>query len=157
MAASAVRLDALLCDHAQPGGDGKLYVAGAGTSSFVVMADATQQWVRIGVAGTASLPSAVGQVHEVAVWVEDDEGRTRPLRPPRASDPLLARIVGRVEVTAHLDPSWSLDHVLPFCVTFEALLDGPGGLTVVVGFDGTEARRLPCRVLTVEMPRSEDS
>ncbi len=147
-------VDAVLCDHVQPGGDGKLYVAGAGTSRFGIVTDATTFWVRIGVAATVT--AAVGDEgpSELAIWAADGDGRTLPIRPPPGSTEPLAVIVGRVEVPPQPEPGRRRHHVIPACVMFEAEASGALAGTVIVALDRVIQRRLPFEVVVVVAPPS---
>lgn len=149
------RVDALLCDHVQPGGDGKLYVAGGGASAFAVVAEQAPFWVRFGVAGTVTLTDVAEGGYDVAVWAEDLDGVRLGIRPPlHRGDPLSA-VRGRLDPTGRVDPDRQGDHVLALCISFEAEVGGPGEGVVVVAVEHAEPRRLPFTVAVVVPSGSE--
>ncbi|MBO0882500.1 MAG: hypothetical protein J2P17_19640, partial [Mycobacterium sp.] len=63
-------VDAMLCDHAQRGGDNKLYISGAGATAFFTAASAVPFRIRLALAATIALDlGEAADPHPVSVHI----------------------------------------------------------------------------------------
>jgi len=139
-----VHVDAMLCDYVQPGGDGKLYVVGAGATAFLTAARDVFFELRFGLACTMHVPIAQASTpHEISVYVEGTDGDRVPLRV--TPNPELAPVItGMLRVPPPpQEATPEAVHVDPFCVMLNLQLEQSGIYEVVVAVDGEEQRRLP--------------
>jgi hypothetical protein len=139
-----MQMDAMLCDYVQPGGDGKLYVVGAGATAFLTASHDLSFELRFGLACTVHVPIAqADSPHAIAVYVEGVDGSRVPLRVTTNPDPVLV-ITGMLRVPPP-PPKATADavHVDPFCVMLTLRLEQPGVYEVIVAVDDEEQRRLP--------------
>jgi hypothetical protein len=139
-----VQVDAMLCDYVQPGGDGKLYVVGAGATAFLTAARDPSFELRFGLACTVHVPIAqAGSPHEIAVYVEGADGNHVPLLVTPNPEPAPV-ITGMLRVPPPpQEATADAVHVDPFCVMLHLRLERPGVYEVVVAVDNEEQRRLP--------------
>lgn len=139
-----MQVDAMLCDYVQPGGDGKLYVVGAGATAFLTPSRDLSFELRFGLACTVHVPIAqAGAPHEIAVYVEGTDGNHVPLRVTPNPEPAPV-ITGMLRVPPPPQAATAdAVHVDPFCVMLHLRLERPGVYEVVVAVDNEEQRRLP--------------
>ena len=139
-----MQVDAMLCDFVQPGGDGKLYIVGAGATAFLTTAQEPSFELRFGLACTVHVPIAQADApHEIVVYVEGAGGKRMPLQVTPNPEPTPI-ITGTLRVPPPpQEATREAVHVAPFCVMLNLWLERPGVYEVVVAVDEEEQRHLP--------------
>lgn len=131
-----MRIDVLLCDHAQVSG-GKLFVSGAGIDRMYV-GEVAPFVVNFAVAGTVTVPPAeAGANHALLLRLETADGRPAPLFGDAAGREVGGELglVGSAEEAGH-------DQVIAFAFTFLGVpLAETGEFALVCTLDG-EVRRI---------------
>ena len=142
----------MLCDHVQPGGDGKLYVTGGGSTLFLTAATGTPFALRVGLAAVVELsgPEATG-THPVEVRVMAGDGTVVPLRVAGRAGPASA-VAGRLEVGERPEGAGDVLRVEPFSCLLDLEVPAAGTYAVVVSVDGEDRRVLPFRAGLVPAP-----